>query len=132
MKELNTFKQFLAEGQINEEKDPIGIAANLSAYYGKNLDMSKVEASQTFLDLPGNTEEEKFDYLTQTINYHEGEGAQKLKAKLDALVNDPTFKFFSELDKSHKYFSGGNGGGSFDNVLNRVSSLKEEEQTNEL
>lgn len=137
MKELNTFRQFLSEEQTNEGENalqkamdyvtsnstqtPIESAAKLSAYYGKNLTIDKIKNSHNFALLPGNTDEEKFDYLIQTIKYHEGEGAQKLKTQMNALTKNPTYNYFAALDMAHQYYSGGYGGGSFADVMDMIS-----------
>lgn len=118
MKELNSFKQFLAEGQINEEiatnpKD-VEIIAGLDAYTSRNYlsDRGNKEEimakyGDTIEKLSPNTPEEKYELLVNTVEYHNSdETKNELERINNEYNNNPLVQYKSIYKRKQEYYSG--------------------------
>ena len=119
MKELNTFKRFLAEEQINEkiatnEKD-IEVIADLDAWKSHrylldrgNKEEIMVKYKDKIEKLSPNTPEEKYELLVNTVGYHNSDEAKnEFKRITNEYYNHPLVQYKDILWKRDKWYSGG-------------------------
>lgn len=118
MKELNIFKRFLAEEQINKkiatnEKD-IEVIADIDAFSSRKylLDRGKKEEIMVkYMDrmekLSPNTPEEKYELLVNTVEYHSSDEAKKEFERItNEYYNHPLVYYKDIYQRSSNYYSG--------------------------
>ena len=118
MKELNTFKRFLAEEQINEEiatnlKD-IEVIAGIDTTSSRRylLDRGKkeeimVKYKDKIEKLSPNTPDEKYELLVNTVGYHNSDEAKNEFERItNEYHNHPLVQYKDILRKWDRWFRG--------------------------
>jgi len=118
MKELNIFKRFLAEEQINKkiatnEKD-IEVIADIDAFSSRKylLDRGKkeeimVKYKDRMEKLSPNTPEEKYELLVNTVEYYSSDEAKKEFERItNEYYNHPLVYYKDIYQRSSNYYSG--------------------------